>query len=90
MPDWKTHEKICELILGKKYSEVHRLMDLLYPLKNHRKLWGHNIRDMIIISLLQKNPLEAFIAAYLHKLADDIFPKDKLKRLILEKIILKL
>jgi len=70
MPDRRTHELFCQLLLGKKYIQVHRLMDMpsLWMGRKHRQLF-HDFFGACLASALTRDP-KAFLAAQLHIMLD--------------------
>jgi len=78
MPSHKIHRLISKLLLGKEYPDVDRFADLISG-PNHRKVWGHDKKSVLLTYILTKDPDRA-LAHCLHIAADNYFSKLK-KRL---------
>lgn len=82
MPERYLHEKISKILLGGKYTEVHKIMD--YPVKylgrKHRILF-HDIltASLIGFSIYGYNGV---IAGILHLIADKYFTTKYRKKLL--------
>jgi hypothetical protein len=72
MPEHYLHETIDLIVLGKKYSEVHKFMDSMQPFlqANHRRYY----HDMATVNKITQvtGDVMAGEAAYLHILLDSI------------------
>lgn len=76
MPDRKIHERITELFLGEKFSNVHAAIDgpssSLGP--NHRRLF-HDPETAALIGF-EVAGRDGALAAVLHILTDEVWDKD--------------
>ena len=82
MPERYVHEKISRILLGKKYSKVHKIMD--YPVRylgrKHRILF-HDILSASLIGFLTYG-WDGALAGILHLITDKYF-NTKLKKKLL-------
>lgn len=83
MPDRKVHNEAASRLVKlprKEIDRINRRIDSPIALKlfagNHRKHWGHSMRDLLLIALTSDRPLEALEAGYVHVILDKI-PKKK-------------
>lgn len=78
MPSRKTHETITALVLGEKFSEVHRVIDAPVSFLHwrHRELF-HSIPEVVLIGLITTRSIQGVIAGILHITADNIDAKLK-------------
>lgn len=70
MPNRQTHEALDKLVLGKKYTNVHKILDLpsLWLGERHRLLFHDEATAMLIGFLVDGNG--GAVSALLHVLLD--------------------
>jgi len=81
MPDRRFHEMVTRRLLGKPYSEVHKLKDMPASVLGykHRMLF-HDELSNLIIALTHEDPLEAYLACVIHDVLDKAFTRAKRRR----------
>jgi len=78
MADRKTHELVDKLVLGRKFSHVHRIKDLpaKYLGPHHRKLFHDPLTNILIGAMYGP---EAMLSGFLHDMVDIASSKLKSK-----------
>jgi len=71
MPSHKVHLLIDRIVLGREYPHVHKWKDKPAARLGwaHRKE-RHNFWANLVLAILSRRPVEVFISATLHDLAD--------------------
>ncbi|MBB5253143.1 hypothetical protein [Sulfurisphaera ohwakuensis] len=76
MPGRQYHKRIAKKLLAKYDERVDELIDL-YRGRNHRKKWGHNVEDLMLIAFLlsegnDEKFREVMIQGFLHIMVDKL------------------
>jgi hypothetical protein len=88
MPKRKTHEDISLLLLGKKFSKVHKVMDSPSKVLGRRhRIVLHSIPEGLTIGLLLTGEVKGAAAGVLHIITDvvDSGAKKAIKKLIINR-----
>jgi len=67
--DWKKHQKIDKILLGKEFPEVHEWIDEKYPLYRDWEHWKERHHLEAIKEKYQEGTLE-FLSAVIHVISD--------------------
>ena len=90
MPTHKVHRLFEKLILHKDFPEVHRFLDdigLIINPSKHRRVFGHSLRDVLVVYALTKDENKLY-SAILHNFLDrKVKYKDSQKLELLLKLL---